>query len=199
MRLHVMVVVVLLSLAGSVSAEAARMQATSRVPKQLTPEQRTYQAEIAAWRTQRDALRIEAQAALATEMAREKRGDCPDATTTLAQNQCLGREMATTQENYARFAGALRKMLALAYPKMMGEPIPSGPTGTPPSAAESVAEFDGLEAEEKLYREHASTAAYHQFQGGTLAPVFAAEAAQKLMRLHMQELAFVYGELLLNH
>ncbi len=31
-----------------------------------------------------------------------------------------------------------------------------------------------------------------------MAPVFEMEAAQKLLRFHMQDLAFIYGRLLLN-
>jgi hypothetical protein len=90
-------------------------------------------------------------------------------------------------------------MLSLSYPTMPGALPTLGPTGTPPTAAESVAEFDRLEAESSQYRQHAVTAAYNQFKGGSEAPVFAQEAEQRLLRLHLQALAFVYGELLSNH
>ena len=39
---------------------------------------------------------------------------------------------------------------------------------------------------------------FDQYKSGTVAPVFEMEAAQKLLRVHMQELAFIYGRLLLN-
>jgi|GEM_PF-2036399 len=167
--------------------------------KILTPEQVQFQAQAAQWRQRRNTLRDQAQAALDAEVAREKTGDCPDATSTVGEEECLGAEIAKTKENYATFAGAIRAMLASPYPTMPGQQPVTGPTGTPPTASENVVEFDRLEAESKLYREHAVAAAHNQFKGGTEAPVFADEAEQKLLRLHFQEMAFVYGEELSNH
>ncbi len=118
--------------------------------------------------------------------------DCPNADTTLAAEQCLAAEIAKTQSNYAAFAGSIRAILALAYPTMPGQQPVSGPSGTPPSAGDRVAEFDRLEAESKRYREDAGTAAYNQYKGGTAAPVFEAETEQRLLRLHLQEMAFIY-------
>ena len=107
-------------------------------------------------------------------------------------------EITKTQSNYTAFAGSIRAMLALAYPTMPGQQPVSGPTGTPPSASERVAEFDRLEAQSKRYREDAARAAYNQYKGGTEAPVFASEAEQRLLRLHLQELAFIYEAELAN-
>jgi hypothetical protein len=90
-------------------------------------------------------------------------------------------------------------MLALAYPTMPGDQPVSGPTGTPLTSTERVTEFDQLEAQSKRFRDDGVRAAYDQYKGGTLAPVFAAEAGQRLLRLHLQELAFIYGEELSNH
>lgn len=145
----------------------------------------------------RNELRAAAQTALNAEMSREKTGDCPDATTTRAQEECLGAEMRKTEADYAAFAGAIRAMLGLSY-STSTQPV-SGPTGTPLTPEQRVAEFDRLEAESKAYREMAAKAAFDQYKGGTLAPVFSLEAAQKLLRLHLQEMAFLYGEELSNH
>jgi hypothetical protein len=145
----------------------------------------------------RDELRTAAQTALNAEMAREKAGDCPDATTTRAQEECLGAEMRKTDASYAAFASAIRAMLGLSY-STSTQPS-SGPTGIPLTPEQRVAEFDRLEAESKAYREAAAKVAFDQYKGGTLAPVFSLEAAQKLLRLHLQEMAFVYGNELSNH
>lgn len=72
------------------------------------------------------------------------------------------------------------------------------PSGMALTSEEQVEEFDGIEAESKQNREHAAQAAFDQYKSGTMAPVFEMEAAQKLLRLHMQEPAFIYGRLLLN-
>lgn len=148
---------------------------------------------------QRNELRITAQKALDAEMAREKTGDCPDATTTRAQEECLSAEIRKTEANYSAFAEAIRAMLGLSYATKPGEQPISGPTGMPLTAEQRVAEFDRLEAASKAYRETAAKAAYGQFKGGTLAPVFSLEATLKLLRLHLQEMAFVYGNELSNH
>src|ERR1019366_7075717 len=97
---------------------------------------------------------------------------------------------------YAIFAGAIRAMLALSVPTMPGEPPSIGPTGASPTATEDANEFDQLEAESKQYRDHAAAAVYNQYWGGTEAPV--AEAQQRLLRLHFQEVAFIYESLLSN-
>ncbi len=177
----------------------ALAQTPARPPKVLTPEQRRYQAEISRWLARRSELRAQAQNALDAEVAREKAGDCPDAKTTRAQEECLASEIQKTQSNYAAFAEAIRTMLALAYPAMPGEQPVSGPTGKPLTSGERVKEFDKLEAESKAYRDAASKAAYDEYRGGTLAPVFSLEAEQKLLRLHLKEMAFIYGEELSSH
>jgi hypothetical protein len=160
-------------------------------PRVITPEQKQYQADVALWLTHRNELRTQAQNARNAEMAREKAGDCPNANTTRAQEECLAAEGRKTQANYAAFATAIRAMLALSYPTQAGEPAALPET---PPTGERAAEFDRLEAESKAYRDDAVKAARDQFTGGTLAPVFALEAAQKLLRLHLQEMGFIYGE-----
>jgi hypothetical protein len=153
---------------------------------------------MAQYLSQREELRAKAQAALAAEMNREKKGDCPDARTTVDIEQCLSEEIEKTQANYALFAGAIRAMLALVVPTTPGEAPYIGPTGMSPTATEDVTEFDQLEAESKQYREHAAGAAFNQYKGGTEAPVAQAMAEQRLLRLHFQEIAFIYEGLLSN-
>jgi hypothetical protein len=93
---------------------------------------------------------------------------CPDANTTRAEEECLSSDIQKTQSNYLAFTGAIRAMLALPYPAMPAEAPVSGPTGTPLTSGERVAEFDRLEAEAKAYREDAAKAAYDQYKSGTL-------------------------------
>jgi hypothetical protein len=180
------------------STGLALTQSPVRPPKVLTPEQRQHQVEVSKWLARQAELRTRAQHALNAEVAREKAGDCPHANTTLAAEECLASEIEKTRSNYAAFAEAIRAMLALAYPTMPGEQPVSGPTGKPLTADERVKEFDKLEAESKAYRDDASKAAYDDYRGGSYAPVFEAEAEQKLLRLHLQEMAFIYDTELSN-
>lgn len=167
--------------------------------KVLTPDQVALQSEIAKWNVQYKVLRAQAQEALKAESDREKTEACPNASNTRAYEECYSAEIEKSQANYSKFASAIRAMLALTYPSMRGQEPASGPTGLSLTSDELVAEFDKLEAEAKNYREHASRAAYDQYKGGTLAPVFSAEATLHLLRSHMHEVAFVYGEKLSNH
>ena len=155
--------------------------------------------QFANLQSQRAALCKQAKSALADETARETAGDCPNVSTTRGSEECLAAESSKTQANYATFTAAVRAMLVLQYRSVPGGKPDSGPTGTPLTSDELSAEFDRLEAESKRYRQDASKAAYDQFKGGTFAPVFALAAEQKLLRLHLHELAFIYGELLSNH
>lgn len=178
--------------AVSQPAEPARQKA-------LTPEQVRYRTQIEEWRTARQELRAKANAALEAEMARERTGDCPNAVSTRAAEECLNAEIATTEKNYLAFTSALRAMLALPYPASSGQQPIAGPTGTPPTSAELTAQFDRIENESKKYRDLCVNAAYNQFKGGTEAPVFALEAQQRLLRLHLHELSFLYTDELSNH
>jgi hypothetical protein len=180
-------------------ASSAMSQTAAKPHKVLTPEQRQYQAQAAQWLTEREALRVQATNALDAEMQRGTAGDCPDAHSTMDAEKCLDQAIEVAQKNYLAFTSALRSMLGLAYPRMPGEKPVSGPTGTPLTATELVTEFDQLESQSKKYREAASTAAYHQFKGGTHAPVFEAEMELKLLRLHLQELSSIYGNKLSKH
>ena len=185
----------------AIIAGTAVLFAENSAPHQkvLTPEQKEYQAEFAQWQAQRKELNIKAKSVLGDEMAREKAGDCPNASSTREELECLSTEMAKTQSNYETFAGAIRGMLAMSVPMMPGQKPASGPTGMERTATELVEEFDQLEAEAKKYRTEAGTVAFNQYKGGTLAPVFEGQATQRLVRLHMQEIAFIYGEKVSNH
>jgi hypothetical protein len=183
----------------SLSASPVALHSQTAPHKILTSQQRVYQAQIADWKLQHDTLRDKGRQALADEDARAKGPECPNTNSTRDEEVCLSAEIAKTQQNYVTFTGALRSLLALPYPTMPGEKFVPGLEGTPPTAAQSVANFDKLESESKLYRENAASIAFEQYQGGTLAPVFEMESILKLTRLHMQELAFVYGELLSTH
>ncbi len=177
----------------------AAPQLVSQSQKSASPEQMKYQAQMEQWRTAREALKAKAKAALAAEMQREQAGDCPHAGTTRAAEECLAQEVKTTDKNYSVFTSSLRSMLGLSLPVMPDEPPSTGPTGKPLTSAERVREFDNLEALSKTYRTQAADAAYDEFKGGTLAPVFSLETGQKLLRSHLKELSFIYDNELSNH
>jgi hypothetical protein len=175
------------------------LQTGSTQHKELTPEQRRYQSEIARWRSERQSLQTRATTALKTATEGANPEKCKDAASTRAAEECLDTAMKAAQEEYAAFTSALRSLLGLAYPEMPGEQSMAGPTGIPPSTNERVAEFDRLESQSKAYRQTASRAAYNQFKGGTEAPVFEMETDLRLLRLHLEELSFIYGFMLENH
>ncbi len=160
--------------------------------KVLTPDQTAYQQASATWLEQYTALRQQAQAAYVREMAREKAGDCPNANSTRAEEECLTHEMSLTQANLAAVIAALRAMLGLEHSKMPGEQPVSGQTGTPQASQERVEEFDKLEAASGAYRKLAAITARNEFKGGTEVPDFVAEVEQRLTRLHLEELALIY-------
>ena len=169
-------------------------QAPAIPHKTLTPEQRKFQEDLAGWNLAMKALHTQGQAALQAELTREKQPLCPDADTTRSQEICLQSEIEKTSANYKTFAGVVRSRLALPAPTFPGAgPAVAGPTGVPLSSAEFVAEFDHNEAEWRRYSADQAQAAFDQYKSGTLAPVFEGEAELRLMRLHMHELAIIYG------
>jgi hypothetical protein len=162
--------------------------------KILTPEQQQYQADMARWNQRIKEIHAQGQSALDAELAREKQPLCPDADNTRSQEVCLQSEGDKTQANYQSFAEAIRSTLALSAPTFPGSAPPaSGPTGVPLSAAQFVAEFDYNQQEWKKYEADQAQAAFDQYKSGTLAPVFEGQAHLRLTRLHMRELAFIYG------
>jgi hypothetical protein len=138
-------------------------------------------------------LHAQAQAALSAEQAREQAGQCAGVSSTREQEECLQSGMEKTEANVSAFSGAIRSLLALRSPTVSGpQQAASGPTGKPLSSSELVLAFDRNEAESQKFRQDEAKAAFDQYKGGTLAPVFQSETEQRLLRLHMQELALIY-------
>lgn len=127
---------------------------------------------------QRLLLRGAAKDAFDTEMVREKAAKCPDAST-FEFNQCYSKEVGLTDLNLRIYEGALRDLMGLG----------SGP---------DVAEFNKVEQNWHSYLDAASTAAFHQFGGGTGGPGFEMETHVRLVRGHLRELDTLYGMLLRN-
>ena len=116
--------------------------------------------------------RRQAKAAFEREMAREKAGDCRDATTTYADNMCLEKESKTSAANYAEFSAAVRALLGAASPAQK--------------------EFDLAQAAWQKYRDLQCSAAFDLYKGGTIAPSAEGRCDLMLMRSHMRELEAVY-------
>ncbi len=96
---------------------AATGQNTTRPKKVLTPEQQEFQRKVASYLIQRKALQEQAAKAFDAEIAREKAGDCKNASSTLDIETCLGKESEITETNYLAFTGAIRELLSLSYPE----------------------------------------------------------------------------------
>ena len=174
--------------------QGSDQQTPPKPQKVLTPEQKTYQQQWKEYTAKRQSLQAQAMGVFNAEMAREKAGDCPDANTTYDFNICYGKQTATTEQNLMSYEGIIRELMA-SGPRMPGEPTtemhgPGGPSLTPEQFAE---EFDRVEQDWRQYSKTASTAAFHQFDGGTGGPSFEMECELRLTRGHMRELDMIYG------
>jgi|SRR6185436_303960 hypothetical protein len=167
-------------------------QTPTRPHKRLTPEQQQFQADVAEWRTERDALQTKASHDLQSALKSTDESVCNDSKSRMETEKSLEDALKSAGDNYVAFTSNLRSILALAYPTMHGEKSASGPTGLPQTSTEAVSEFEQLEAQSKAYRKAASDAAYNRFKGGNEAPVFGLRAALKLMQGHLEELKFIY-------
>ena len=166
-------------------------QNTTRPKKVLTPEQQEFQQKVARYMIQRKTLQEQAAKAFDAETAREKAGDCKNASTTRDIETCLGKETEITETNYSAFTGAIRELLSLSYPEF-SRPDESEPTEAPPNAEDLVKEFDALQTAWQQYRKIGINATYNQYKGGRLASVLSATMSQELVRSHMRELSSIY-------
>jgi uncharacterized protein YecT (DUF1311 family) len=124
-------------------------------------------------------------------MAREKAGDCRDATTTYDANICLGHEEDATQANYKAYTEAIRAMLGVEAPPLAGLEQPQKLSGEL-SQDQLVTEFDKTQSLWEPYRQAQCTAAFHQVGGGTGGPSVEAECELRMIRGHMRDLDDVY-------
>lgn len=169
---------------------AAGGQQSVKPRKTLTPEQQEYQRKLREYMAKRIDLQAQAKQIVDAEMAREKAGDCPNATPTYDANICMGREVGVTDENLKQFQAITREIIASA-PEQPGGPR-GGPAGPALTSAESATEFDNVEQAWHQYRKVACTAARNEMGGGTAAPSFEMQCEINLDRSHMHELDSIY-------
>jgi uncharacterized protein YecT (DUF1311 family) len=160
--------------------------------KVLTPEQQAYQQQYGQWYARHQQLQAQAKQIYDAEMAREKAGDCPNASSTLDFNVCYGKQIDTAEANLKSFEATLHDLLGPAA-EMGEQATPSpGPAGPSLTSAQITVEFESVEKVWRQYRETTCTAAFHQFGGGTGGPSFEAECWLRLTRDHMRELEMIY-------
>jgi hypothetical protein len=163
--------------------------------KVLTPAQQALQQQARDAAAKRDSLRAQAKQAFDSEMAREKAGDCPDASSTYEFNICYGKAVGITDQNLAAYEEAIRALLVLRSDPTGQPPMP-GPAGPELTLREHVVEFDQVEQLWHSYLDTATKAAFHQFSGGTGGASFSMESRLRLVRSHMAELNDIYDMLL---
>lgn len=169
---------------------AARAQQAVPPRKTLTAEQQAYQRQWRDYMAKRPGLQARAKQIFDAEMAREKAGDCPNATSTYDINVCLGKEVGITDQNLKQYEAIIREIVALA-PEEPGGPG-GGPAGPALTSAESAVEFDNVEQTWSQYRNVACKAARDQMDGGTAAPASEMHCELALGRSHMRELESIY-------
>lgn len=171
-------------------------QTPSSSSKVLTPEQKAYQQKWQPWLARHQSLQAQAKQIYNAELAQEKAGDCPNATTTFDLNVCYGRQLRITDANLKAFEDDIRGLLAPA-PSLPGQPAnPTAPSGPAPPAQQRITEFNRVEQLWQQYRDAACSAAFQLFDGGTGGPSFQMECELRLARDHMRELNTVYGMVL---
>ena len=171
-------------------------QPPSETKKILTPEQQALQQQIRDLDAKRATLRAQAKQAFDAEMARAKGGDCKTANNTYEFNVCFGKAAEAADQNLKSYEDAIRALLGLKYPDLTGRPPVPGPAGPALTPEQEVAGFDRVEQLWHSYLDASTSAAFHQFGGGTGGPSFEMETHLRLVRSHMTELDNLYGMLL---
>jgi uncharacterized protein YecT (DUF1311 family) len=134
---------------------------------------------------ERAQLQAQAKTAFDDEMAREKKGDCPNANNTRDINACLGGEVETSTANYKTYVGSVRTMLA--------QPSPfGGPSGN----IDHLLGFDQTEAAWLKYRDAMCAGASGLYKGGTIVTSMNESCLLMTLRSHLRELSAVYGDYL---
>jgi uncharacterized protein YecT (DUF1311 family) len=151
-------------------------------------QHREERPEWKAFYARQKTFRIRGAAALAKEYAREKVGDCPDAKSTFAINECLSREIGTTQKNYEDYVRAIGGLLRLD--------VPDGATRETSAQVPNMGkEFDETELAWNNYRTAQCQTASDQYFGGTMRPSAFLGCRLNVTRRHMHELESLYGDL----
>jgi uncharacterized protein YecT (DUF1311 family) len=161
--------------------------------KVLTPEQKAYQQQYQSWFARHQELQAQAKDILAKEGSSEQAGDCTSSSTTLDFKECFSNLADSAEESLKSYESIIHELLA-PRPQPPGVSKPDhGPGGPSLTSTQLIAELDSVEESWRQYREHACTAAFHQFDGGTGGPSFQAECELRLTRNHMRELDIIYG------
>jgi uncharacterized protein YecT (DUF1311 family) len=135
-------------------------------------------------------LKKSARSSYADEKARQKAGDCPQATSTYDIVTCLGSELERSTANYHAYVGAIRSTEALAGPH---EGSPTGGSGAGSrTPAERVKQFDEVESAWQIFQKAQCSMAYDAYRGGTIAPVMQLTCKLRLLRDRMSELESIY-------
>jgi len=191
MRIHTLILCSLLVLVPlSFSQDSARPK------KILTPEQQAYQQRVKGFFAQRERLQAQPQIVFDAEMAREKAGDCPEAGSTYEFNLCFGKAVESTDKNLKSFEDAIRNLLSLKLPEFNRETSRIGPAGPVLTEEQLTTEFEHMEKVWHSYLDLASTAAFHQYGGGTGGPSAEMQFHIRIVRSHMRELDALYFMLL---
>jgi hypothetical protein len=124
-------------------------------------------------------------------MARERTPACANEESTRDYDDCLSKELSLTRQLQVLHRGDP------FHPgrSVLNQPPETGPEGTALMAEQQVTEFDHLEGISSQYREAAAKIVFDQYKGGSLAPVISSEASLRLLRTQMEELAFLYDDL----
>lgn len=159
------------------------------------------QDQLQAYLAQMDRLDAAAKPPFDREMAREqaaeKSGECPQANTTRAIEECLSGEIAASRANFEAFTGALRSILGLEGPG--DKDNAAGPSGKPLTSADRLRQFDAVQSAWETYSKAQAAAARDLWMGGTIAPVAGLTCQLMLIRSRMRELNRIYDAQLRHH
>jgi len=139
-----------------------------------------------AWEVKMMALRKQEQQILSAEYTREKQAVCENPPDENSGRECVGRELALTQKNYAAYAKALSALLRVQQPDY--DPI----ADLPPNVRGI--KFDQAEREWLLYRNAMCRAVSDGSYGGNSQGEVEAGCQQDLTRNHMHELESLYKD-----
>jgi uncharacterized protein YecT (DUF1311 family) len=130
--------------------------------------------------TNEDQLRRSGLAVLEREAGRQKVGFCASAETTAAMNQCFGKELKLTNQNYAAYIADLDGLLRI------------NPDWRLTGVSHGLLEFRLAEAAWRTYREKTCEAIENRDDGASGAPTDFLTCELALTGAHMQELDGIY-------
>jgi uncharacterized protein YecT (DUF1311 family) len=127
-------------------------------------------------------LHRQAEQAVDAERKHAKVDLCPKAMTTFAINECMARELKTSDANYNKLVMALGALLRSSRTEPVHGRIP----------------FDDAEAAWMIYREKACAAAGWVNEGGSMRPMVEMGCEISVVQHHMDQLWELYSDLEMN-